>query len=101
MPLQLKFKVPKVNADLTNFVSSIIDLNVYILKFKLNLAIDILAENSGCQLIRAVLHNILPGDNLDKYQSLTGTEYPIRMTVGVHCPGRSRHSLFPLPLLWY
>ena len=37
----LKFKVPKVNSDLSNFVSSVINLNVYMNVY----AIDILAEN--------------------------------------------------------
>ena len=73
----LKFKVPKVNSDLSNFVSSVINLNVYISELKQNHGIDILAENSGCQPIRAVVHDILPGDILDKYQTLTGVEYPI------------------------
>ena len=72
----IKFRVPKVNADLTNFVSSIINLNVYISELKINHDIDILAEDSGCHLIRAVVHDILPGDILDKYQSITGEEYP-------------------------
>ena len=51
-------------------------MNVYINELKLNHGIDILAEDSGCHLIRAVLQDILPGDILDKYQSLTGSEYP-------------------------
>ena len=68
--------MPKVNADLSNFVSSIINLNVYISELKINHGIDILAEESGCYLIRAVVHDILPGDILDKYQSITGVEYP-------------------------
>ena len=72
----LKFKVPKASSDLSGFVSSIINLNVYINELKLNHNINILAENSGCHLVRAVLHEILPGDILDKYQSLTGSEYP-------------------------
>ena len=72
----LKFKVPKASSDLSGFVSSIINLNVYINELKLNHGIDILAEDSGCHLIRAVLQDILPGDILDKYQSLTGSEYP-------------------------
>ena len=72
----LKFRVPKVNSDLSNFVSSVIKLNVYISELKQNHEIDILAENSGRQLIRAVVQDILPGDILDKYQILTGVEYP-------------------------
>ena len=72
----LKFKVPKASSDLSGFVSSIINLNVYINEQKLNHGIDILAEDSGCHLIRAVLQDILPGNILDKYQSLTGSEYP-------------------------
>ena len=72
----IKFRVPKVNADLSNFVSSIINLNVYISELKINHGIDILAEQSGCHLIRAVVHDILPGDIMDKYQSITGVEYP-------------------------
>ena len=72
----LRFRVPKVNSDLSNFVSSVIKLNVYISELKQNHGIDILAENSGRQLIRAVVQDILPGDILDKYQILTGVEYP-------------------------
>ena len=72
----LKFKVPKVNADLSNFVSSVINLEVYLSELKLNHGIDILAENSGRHLIRAVVHDLLPGDILDKYQTMTGQEYP-------------------------
>ena len=37
---------------------------------------DILAEKSGSELVRAIIHDILPGDIMDKYQSLTGQEYP-------------------------
>ena len=72
----LKFRVPKVNSDLSNFVSSVIKLNVYISELKQNHEIDILSENSGHPLIRAVVQDILPGDILDKYQTLTGVEYP-------------------------
>ena len=68
--------MPKVNADLSNFVSSIINLNVYISELKINHGIDILAEQSGCHLICAVVQDILPGDIMDKYQSITGVEYP-------------------------
>ena len=72
----LKFKVPKINADLSSFVSSIINLEVYLSELKLNHGIDILSEKSGCELIRALVHDILPGDILDKYQTVTGKEYP-------------------------
>ena len=41
----LKFKVPKASSDLSGFVSSIINLNVYINELKLNHGIDILAED--------------------------------------------------------
>ena len=72
----LKLKIPKVNADLSNFVSSMINLEVYLSELKLNHSIDILAENSGRELIRALLHENLPGDILDRYQTITGKEYP-------------------------
>ena len=72
----LKFKVPKLNLDLSSFVSSIINLEVYLSELKLNHGIDILAKNSGRELIRALLHDNLPGDILDRYQTLTGKEYP-------------------------
>ena len=72
----LKFKVPKASSDLSGFVLSMINLSVYINELKLNHNIDILAEDSGCHLIRAVLQDILPGDILDKYQNLLGSEYP-------------------------
>ena len=51
-------------------------MNVYISELKQNHDIVILAEDSGCHLIRAVLQDVLPGDILDKYQSLSRTEYP-------------------------
>ena len=35
-----------------------------------------MSEVSGQQIMRALIHDMLPGDILDKYQSLTGTEYP-------------------------
>ena len=68
--------MPRHNSDLSNSVSSVINLDVYLSDLKLNHGIDILAEISGRHLIRAVVHDILPGDILDKYQTLTGTEYP-------------------------
>ena len=39
----LKFRVPRHNSDLSNFVSSVINLEVYLSELKLNHGIDILA----------------------------------------------------------
>ena len=72
----IKYKVPNPNFDYSNFLSSIISLNVFISELKRSHNIDIMSEVSGQQIMRALIHDMLPGDILDKYQSLTGTEYP-------------------------
>ena len=72
----IRFKVPKVGQDFSGFVSAVINLNVFIGELKRHHEVDILAEKSGSELVRAIVHDILPGDILDKYQSLTGQEYP-------------------------
>ena len=72
----LRFKVPKLNSDLSSFVSAIINLEVYLSELKLNHAVDILSETSGTQLLRSLVHDTMPGDILDKYQTITGKEYP-------------------------
>ena len=66
----------KNSSDYSELVSAIIDLKVYISELKNNHNIDIMAESSGENLVRAVIHDTLPGEILDKYQSLTGKEYP-------------------------
>ena len=79
----LKFNVPKTNPDLSNFVSQVINLKVYMSELKTNHEIDILAETPGRHLIRAAVHDMLPGDILEKYQTLTGVEYPtLRQFIG-------------------
>ena len=66
----------KNSSDYSELVSAIINLKVYISELKNNHGIDIMAESSGENLVRAVIHDILQGEILDKYQSLTGKEYP-------------------------
>ena len=67
---------PKNSSDYSDLVSAIINLEVYITELNNNHEIDILAETSGANLLRAVIHDVLPGEILDKYQSLSGKEYP-------------------------
>ena len=66
----------KNSSDYSELVSAIINLKVYISELKNNHGIDIMAESSGENLVRAVIHDVLQGEILDKYQSLTGKEYP-------------------------
>ena len=47
----IRFKIPKIGQDFSGFVSSIINLNVFMGELKLHHNADILAENSGCQLV--------------------------------------------------
>ena len=76
-----KFKFAKIGDDYTGFVSSMINLKVYLSELKQHHSIDILTDepagsNSGSHLVRNVVHDNLPGYILDRYQTLSCKEYP-------------------------
>ena len=66
----------KNKSDFSELNSAMIDLKVNLNELKSNHGVDILNEAAASNILRAIIHDMLPGKILSMYQSLSKAEYP-------------------------